>query len=75
MSGEPMMGGSMIADDKMSGSQMPSQKTGEMSGGDKTNVKIDVDVTINVIQWSMGGGSAMQNIASPSMMSGMTHQV
>ena len=66
------MAGSMMGGDKMSGGQM-NQNMG--SSGDKTKINVDVDVTINVIQWSMGGGSAMQNVAAPSMMAGMTHQV
>ena len=58
-----------MASEKMGG----SDKMG--LGGDNTKINVDVDVTINVIQWSMGGGSAMQNVASPSMAAGMTHQV
>ncbi len=67
----------MMASDKMSGGQMANGKMGESGkmGGDMTKVNVDVDVTINVIQWSMGGGSAMQNVATPSMAAGMTHQV
>ena len=65
--------------DKMGGSQMASEKMGGSDkmgmGGDNTKINVDVDVTINVIQWSMGGGSAMQNVAPPSMAAGMTHQV
>ena len=67
----------MMASDNMSGGQMASGKMSESGkmGGDMTKVNVDVDVTVNVIQWSMGGGSAMQNVATPSMAAGMTHQV
>lgn len=73
------MGAGTMASDTMSGGQMASGKMGGSDrmklGGDNTKIKVDVDETINVIQWSMGGGSAMQNVAAPSMAAGMTHQV
>ncbi len=69
-----------MASEKMSGGQMASNKMGGSdmmnSGDDTTKINVDVgSVTVNVIQWSMGGGSAMQNVATPSMAAGMTHQV
>ncbi len=79
MYGDSAMGEGMMASDTMSGGQMAGDNMGGSdkmkSGGDKTKINVDVDVTVNVIQWSMGGGSAMQNVAAPSMAAGMTHQV
>ena len=64
----------MMPGDKMASEKMGGKDKMDM-GGDNTKVNVEVDVTINVIQWSMGGGSAMQNVASPSMAAGTTHQV
>ena len=44
------------------------------SGGGKSEV-IDVTLGINVISKNEGGGAMMQNMASPMMAAGMTHQV
>lgn len=68
MASDTMTGGQMAGDKMAGGNEMKS-------GGDKTKINVDVDVTIDVIQWSMGGGSAMQNVAAPAMAAGMTHQV
>lgn len=78
--GDMMMGGDnmaapaggAIADSSMAG----GEKSNSMSSGNsKSTETVKVDITINVISKSMGGSSTMQDMSSPMMAAGQTHQV
>ena len=49
----------------------PGSKITTTAGGNT----IEIDVSVTIIEWSNGGGAAMNQVAPPSMAVGMTHYV